>query len=67
MKYCKKCGVLYATDVCPKCGIEYPDETQPPAEEKPERIRRGWIALVIGVPALIGVIYGVITLLSRIK
>ena len=20
MKYCKKCGVLYTTDVCPKCG-----------------------------------------------
>ncbi len=54
MKYCKKCGVLYATDVCPKCGIVQPEsqETeQAPADSR--TVRRQWIALLIGIPAFI--------------
>lgn len=67
MKYCKKCGVLYATDDCPKCGIVYPEQSVQPPPEKPGSIRRGWIALVVGVPVLIGVIYLIITLIVNIK
>lgn len=67
MKYCKKCGVLYATDVCPKCGIVFPDEQTRPVMEKPEHVRRSWVILVIGIPVLIGVIYGIITLLTSIN
>ncbi len=67
MKYCKKCGVLYATDTCPQCGIIYPEEQPPAQPEKPEHVRSGWILLVVGVPVLIAVIYGAITLLTRIK
>lgn len=54
MKYCKKCGVLYTTDVCPKCGIvmpEPPETEQPPADRA--SVHRQWIAILIGVPAFI--------------
>ena len=57
MKYCKKCGVLYSTDVCPKCGVLYPEPEA--AEQKPRdarEVRRNWIALLIGIPAFIGAI-----------
>ncbi|MDD3401231.1 MAG: hypothetical protein PHT58_06360 [Eubacteriales bacterium] len=61
MKYCKKCGVLYSTDVCPKCGIIYPNEDeQKPVVASKDKIKHQWIALVIGIPALIAALYLVI-------
>ena len=67
MKYCKKCGVLYSTDVCPKCGIFYPDEgeTEPsPADAK--KVKRHWIGILIGVPLFISFIILVVTLFHKL-
>jgi hypothetical protein len=62
MKYCKKCGVLYATDVCPKCGIQEPEETEAPVADQ-KTVTRQWIGLLIGIPLFIMAIYLVIYLL----
>ncbi len=64
MKYCKKCGVLYTTDVCPKCGIEYPPEQEqrPLTEEEKHQRNRQWIGILIGVPLFIAAIYLIIHL-----
>jgi hypothetical protein len=64
MKYCKKCGVLYTTDVCPKCGIAVPDEEEPSAPADPRSVRKQWIALILAIPAVILLIMGVIYLLK---
>ena len=66
MKYCKKCGVLYTTDVCPKCGIHEPEENPIAAETDPKAVKRGWIALLITIPAAILMIMGVITLYFKL-
>lgn len=66
MKYCKKCGVLYTTDVCPKCGVLVPDN-QPPAEKADAKtVKKQWIALVIAIPAAILLIMGVLYILKCI-
>ncbi len=62
MKYCKKCGVLYTTDVCPKCGVIEPDQETPKTPASANVIRRQWIALIIAIPAAILLITGVLTL-----
>ena len=63
MKYCKKCGVLYTTDVCPKCGIQFPEQEETEKKQAdPGEVRRNWIALIIGIPVFIGVIMLVIYL-----
>ncbi len=64
MKYCKKCGVLYTTDVCPKCGIAVPESSEPPAPSDPKTVRKQWIALAIAIPAAILLIMGVLYLLK---
>lgn len=67
MKYCKKCGVLYATDVCPKCGILPPEQQE--AEQAPadsRTVRRQWIALLIGIPAFIFAIMLIVYLFRTI-
>ena len=66
MKYCKKCGVLYTTDVCPNCGIVTPEQEteQPPADHK--TVRRQWIALLIGIPLFILAIMAIIYLFQTI-
>ncbi len=63
MKYCKKCGVLYSTDVCPKCGIIYPPKTDETAPTEKKSVRRQWLALIIGIPAMIALIYVVLRLI----
>ena len=66
MKYCKKCGVLYSSllEQCPKCNTalsEHEAEAQAPAPEASRQTKvRQWIALIIGVPALIFFLYFVI-------
>jgi predicted RNA-binding protein with PUA domain len=62
MKYCKKCGVLYTTDVCPKCGVTVPEDLPPAVPADPKTVRRQWIALLIAIPAAILLIMGVIYL-----
>ena len=66
MKYCKKCGVLYTTDVCPKCGVVEPESKteQEPATAK--EIRKRWITLVIAIPAAILLIMGVVSLYFKL-
>lgn len=66
MKYCKKCGVLYTTDVCPKCGVITPDPEQPVAPADKSTVRRQWIALLIAIPAAILLIMGVVTLYFKL-
>lgn len=66
MKYCKKCGVLYTTDVCPKCGVVVPDEQAGTENADPRTVRRQWIALLIAIPAAILLIMGVVHLLRTI-
>ena len=63
MKYCKKCGVLYTTDVCPKCGIEEPEELPEPEAPDKKTLMRQWIGLIVGIPLFIMAIYVVIYLL----
>ena len=67
MKYCKKCGVLYTTEVCPKCGIVYPDKEQKENGGAPEAdkklILRQWLGIIVGVPLLILAIWAVINLI----
>ena len=62
MKYCKKCGVLYSSELpcCPKCNpaLEELPKDAPPADRRV--VRRQWIALLIGIPALILVLYALI-------
>ena len=58
MKYCKNCHIVYSSyaDACPRCGVKQPQNKQEePAESG--RVRRDWIWLIIGIPALIGIIY----------
>jgi RNA polymerase subunit RPABC4/transcription elongation factor Spt4 len=66
MKYCKKCGVLYSTDVCPKCGVIEPQQEDPKPPADPNHVRKQWIALVIAIPASILLIMGVVYLLHSI-
>lgn len=60
MKYCKKCGVLYSEvlECCPKCNEKLEtaleDATRAP---KKNEVRRSWIAILIGIPALILFLY----------
>jgi rRNA maturation protein Nop10 len=67
MKYCKKCGVLYTTDVCPKCGVLKPEASEPPEPAPQKTVRRQWIALVIAIPATILLILGVLKLLQLLQ
>ncbi len=66
MKYCKKCGVLYTTDVCPKCGVIEPEEKQQIEPASDKEIRKRWIALGIAIPASILLIMGIITLYFKL-
>jgi uncharacterized membrane protein YvbJ len=66
MKYCKKCGVLYTTDVCPKCGVTVPEQQEPQPAAERKTVRRQWIALIIAIPAAILIITGVLHLLQII-
>ena len=67
MKYCKKCGVLYSglLEQCPKCNTLLLDYVEPPAPEasKDTKVRQ-WIAICVGIPALIGILYAVIGWIS---
>ncbi len=62
MKYCKKCGVLYSDllDACPKCG-SMPGSVNDSEVSSPEApkssVRRQWVALIIGIPSLILILY----------
>lgn len=66
MKYCKKCGVLYTTDVCPKCGIVVPETVHQPEKADAKTVKRQWIALLIAIPAAILLIMGGITLYFKL-
>lgn len=61
MKYCKKCGVLYTTDVCPKCGIREPEQSPLTEKADPQTVKKQWIGLLIAIPAAILIILGGIT------
>ena len=39
MKYCKKCGVLYSTDVCPNCGIVMPEQEEDTDDDDSNGVR----------------------------
>ena len=70
MKYCKKCGVLYSDllDVCPKCGVETEDPNALPPKEAPKSVRvRQWIGIIIGIPALIAVLYAAIAWMQAMR
>ncbi|MDL2258492.1 hypothetical protein LJC42_05000 [Eubacteriales bacterium OttesenSCG-928-K08] len=67
MPFCKSCGTLYTKSlgVCPKCNAEQKMEEQnleaTPADESPaeakRHTRRRWLAILLGIPALIVFIY----------
>ena len=78
MKVCKPCGTLYneKEGPCPKC---YSDDlmrsgeaaqneirTDMSAEEAEKAKKKAWIEILIGVPALIGLIYLMFYILQRI-
>lgn len=68
MKYCKRCGVLYSSllERCPKCNPAITEHTEPPAPEadKPTRLKQ-WIALCVGIPLMILVLYALGTLFLK--
>lgn len=67
MKYCKKCHILYSSfaAACPKCGAvrKAPESENAVNDEK--QARRDWLWLVIGIPALIAVMYLIVYLTKR--
>ena len=69
--FCKKCGTLYnpKEGPYPKCSTEdIKYEPKAMSEEEAKRLRKkSWIQLLIGIPAFIGVIYGIIYLMNLIK
>lgn len=68
MKFCKKCGTLYANDLvtCPKCNSAVIDHVETPQEPAPkEVVRKQWISILIGIPAFILFIYLIIFLYAR--
>ncbi|MBE5784839.1 MAG: hypothetical protein E7330_03480 [Clostridiales bacterium] len=80
MKFCMKCGSFYeekeGTAGCPKCaGIaalykaaEAAEVDHAMDEETAKRLRkRAWLELLIGIPAFIGVIYGLICLFRLLR
>ena len=70
MKYCKKCGVLYSSllEQCPKCNTALAEHEEPPAPEADKRVRtRQWIALCIGIPALIAFLFFTIRALYQLS
>lgn len=70
MKFCKKCGVLYSDllSACPKCGADLEDPQAPPPKEAPRRVKvRQWIALCVGIPTFVGVMYLVIWCLTSLS
>lgn len=70
MKYCKKCGVLYSGLLvqCPKCNTALEEYQEPAAPEAPKEVKtRQWIAICIGIPALIGFMYLMASILARLS
>jgi uncharacterized membrane protein YvbJ len=70
MKYCKKCGILYSDilSACPKCGTAQEEPHESPPEEATKRMKvRQWIALCVGIPAFVGVMYLVIWCLKTLS
>lgn len=64
MKFCKKCGTLYASSlgVCPKCNPAIAEHAaqaadEPAAPVDPAQRKRQWIAICLGVPGLILFLY----------
>ena len=68
MKYCRNCHILYSSQAaaCPKCGIAQPKAEEQEASPERNEVRRDWLWILIGVPALIGVVYLLILLLKSI-
>lgn len=66
MKYCKKCGVLYTTDVCPKCGVIPCETDDSVGQAQKTTVRRHWVALLIAIPLSILLILGVLYLMKTI-
>lgn len=73
MKICKQCGTLYGkgTGVCPKCAANeamLEHENDAPLQLSDEELKRArvksWIWIILGVPAFIGLIYGIIYLMK---
>lgn len=66
IRFCKQCGTLYTDSlgVCPKCSTKETEEQARAAEiasapAERDSVKRNWIAIVIGIPALIALLYGV--------
>ncbi|MDO4572402.1 MAG: hypothetical protein Q4C13_03470 [Clostridia bacterium] len=60
MKYCKLCGVLYSDEnaCCPKCNAALDAYAPPEPPEADSRTKRAqWLALCLGIPAMIGLFY----------
>lgn len=72
MKHCKSCGTFYsdAAGVCPRCNAsleQIPDAPKLSGDELKARRKKDWIGVLIGVPALIGLIYVLYFLIKLIQ
>ncbi|MBQ3200506.1 MAG: hypothetical protein IJB22_01185 [Clostridia bacterium] len=80
MKFCMKCGAFYevkeGVEGCPKCAeaaallkaAEEAEIAHTMDEKTAKRLRkRAWLELLIGVPAFIGFIYGLLFLFRRLR
>lgn len=70
---CKKCGSLYTDSLgsCPKCGsaelqeeLTKQQQAGPPADRS--AVRKQWIGILIGIPALILFLYFVVYLFHSV-
>ena len=61
MKLCKNCNTLYSSSlsVCPKCGVDSEAIEDATREAKPGEVRRQWTLILLGVPLLIILLYGI--------
>ena len=66
MKYCKKCHILYSSELpcCPKCNpaleqAKAQQDEHPAEKADPALVRRQWLWLCIGIPLFILLLYAV--------
>lgn len=78
MPFCKECGTFYpnSLEICPKCNaralqseMDAQQNGESPMTDAELRAARkkSWIQICIGVPALIGAIYGIMYLMKLIS
>lgn len=76
MPFCKTCGTFYpkSMGICPKCNAnelleQQADAAPPPLTPEAEHAlkKRRWITIIVGLPMLIGLIYGIYYVVRQLQ